>query len=81
MRQVWRLLIRGDWRMIVALAWDRLFSRSCWAETCCWAMGYEDNHLERESDCPDAAVDSCVGCWCGKFRGTTEGRKALEGLE
>jgi hypothetical protein len=75
MRRMMTLLRYRQWRWIVAHAWDRLFPRSCWAETAAWAMGTEDSGLRREADgkgteryCPDAANDPAgVGCWCGKF--------------
>ena len=61
-------------RWWIALAWDWLFSRSCWAETACWGMGYKDGKLERNSDC--AGTDCPVGCWCGKFAGREVSREA-----
>lgn len=68
------MTMRERFRMIVAHVWDWLFRRSCWAETCAWAMGYDGCKLRREAAgkgsggyCPDG-VNSAVGCWCGKFR-------------
>lgn len=60
-------------RMVVAEVWDRLFPRSCWAESAAWAMRYEGCKLRREAEgkgttgyCPDGSK-SYPGCWCGKF--------------
>lgn len=65
-------------RMMIAHIWDWLFPRSCWAESAAWAMRVPGCRLHREADgrgtsgyCPDG-VNTCVGCWCGKFRGTGE---------
>ncbi len=76
----WRCDVRERIRMIVAHLWDWLFRRSCWAESCAWALGTEGCRLRREAEgrgtrsyCPDG-VRVQPGCWCGKFRFEDEGR-------
>ncbi len=61
-------------RMIAARLWDRLFRRSCRAESTAWAMGIEGCRLRREAIgkggggyCPDGEHEQ-PGCLCGKFR-------------
>lgn len=49
----------------IALLFDRVFRRSCWAESAAWAMAYSDCHLRRSSACH--RDPGPVGCWCGKF--------------
>lgn len=65
-----------EWRWLVARVWDRLFRRSCWAETAAWSFRTPGCRLRIDADgrgskgyCPDAAKDpGGDGCWCGKFR-------------